>query len=147
MEFTTRYRVVAEKKENNTKINKEVDNMLLNQISNATSQYLSAPPKTIKQKVSYKPIKADYNKQRTRQVNDTTRNIPVKQIAFWPKSWMGGILGLTVLGWDWVAIRDDQHDKEFQYVDTHECIHTEDEYETRILTDWVLSKKRDNYIR
>lgn len=143
MEFTTRYGVAVERNENNKRINKEVDNLPLN----LTEQYVSGPASTIKQKVNYKPIKADYSKQRTRQVNDTTRNIPVKQISLWPKSWMGGILGLTVLGWDWVAIRDDQHDKEFQYVDTHECIHTEDEYETRVLTDWVLSKKRDNYIR
>jgi hypothetical protein len=60
---------------------------------------------------------------------------------------MGGILGFTYLGQNKMALRDDLvGDKEM--VDVHESIHTPDEYETRILTDWILMKKpMDKYVR
>jgi len=32
-------------------------------------------------------------------------------------------------------------------VDIHESIHTPDEYETRILTDWIMMKQRPKYIK
>jgi len=32
-------------------------------------------------------------------------------------------------------------------VDIHESIHTPDEYETRVLTSWIMEKVRGKYIK
>ena len=55
---------------------------------------------------------------------------------------MGGILGYTYLGESFMARRDDLTGSTARMVDIHESIHTPDEYETRILTDWIMEKPK-----
>ena len=37
--------------------------------------------------------------------------------------------------------------KTARMVDIHESIHTSDEYETRVLTSWIMEKGRGKYIK
>ena len=60
---------------------------------------------------------------------------------------MGSVLGFTYLGQGYMALRDDLAGKTKRMVDIHESIHTPDEYETRILTDWIMSRPRNKYVR
>ena len=58
---------------------------------------------------------------------------------------MGGVLGFTYLSSGKMARRDDLFGDMAKMVDVHEAIHTPDEYETRVLTDWMLKKERPRY--
>ena len=60
---------------------------------------------------------------------------------------MGGILGFTYLGENFMARRDDLVGDMAKMVDVHEAIHTPDEYETRVLTSWMLSREKMKYKR
>lgn len=83
--------------------------------------------------------------------NDFRERVPGKNLVVLPRSVMGGILGLTYLGQDYMVLRDDLiGDKED--VDVHESVHTDDENETRYITDSILSIRNfepanDNYVR
>jgi len=70
-----------------------------------------------------------------------------KFLEIFPVSLMGGVYGFTYLGSGKIARREDLSSKpDFAHlVDVHESIHTFDEYETRILTDWVLNIERPRY--
>jgi len=68
-----------------------------------------------------------------------------KVLELVPKSLMGGILGYTHLFSGKMARRDDLTGDTSFMVDVHEAIHTPDEYETRILTDWMIKKERPRY--
>lgn len=80
----------------------------------------------------------DYVKQLERRKKDFTNLVPHKTVSKAPKSIMGGILGYTYLGENFMVIRDDLNGYEANEVEIHEAIHTPDEYETRILTKWML---------
>ncbi|MBS3136411.1 hypothetical protein J4401_05630 [Candidatus Woesearchaeota archaeon] len=69
-----------------------------------------------------------------------------KALDIMPKSLMGGVLGFTYLGSGKIARREDLFGSMALMVDVHESIHTTDEYETRILTDWILCIKQKRYI-
>ncbi len=58
-----------------------------------------------------------------------------------PVNMMGGILGFTYLGENFMGIRDDLYGPELHEVELHEAIHTSDEYETRVLTKWMLDNE------
>ncbi len=73
-----------------------------------------------------------------RAQNDFTNLVPPKNINKFPVSLMGGVLGFTYLGDSFVGIRDDLNDHEANEVEIHEAIHTPDEYETRVITKWML---------
>ncbi len=92
-----------------------------------------------------------YENSRINQLHDFTNKVPAKWVDILPESIMGGVLGFTYLGQGYMALRQDIQDDtsgEKLMVDVHESIHTDDEYETRILTDWILDRKpRDRYIR
>lgn len=68
-----------------------------------------------------------------------------KSLDIIPKSLMGGVLGFTYLGSGKIARRDDLFGDMAMLVDVHESIHTPDEYETRVLTDWILKIEAPKY--
>jgi hypothetical protein len=88
-----------------------------------------------------------YLNKRMKAINDFTDKVPGKFMKTLPKSVMGGILGFTYLGDNSVTRRDDLAGDFAYEVDVHECIHTPDEYETRRITEWMISEDRDGYIR
>ncbi len=68
-----------------------------------------------------------------------------KALSLLPRSLMGGVLGFTYLGSGKMTRRDDLVGEIANMVDVHEAIHTPDEYETRRLTDWMLTRERPKY--
>lgn len=96
-------------------------------------------------------IKAEYNipipsykEEREDKLQDFTNRVD-KSLTLLPKSIMGGVLGFTYLGENYMARRDDLTGSEANMVDVHEAIHTPDEYETRILTTWMLTREKLRY--
>ena len=74
--------------------------------------------------------------------------MPGKHLHTFPSSGNQGLFGFTYLGDVHVWRRDDLIGSEFaKMVDVHESIHTPDEYETRILTGWIMSRAKNKYIR
>ena len=88
----------------------------------------------------------DYPAEREQALQDFTKQLD-KTLHIMPKSMMGGILGYTYLGENFMARRDDLTGDKALMVDVHEAIHTPDEYETRVLTDWILARERPKYKR
>ncbi len=86
----------------------------------------------------------DYSTERERALQDHTGKID-KVLHLLPKSIMGGVLGYTYLGGNFMARRDDLVGEEARMVDIHEAIHTPDEYETRVLTSWMMDIRRPRY--
>src|SRR3989344_3402509 len=77
---------------------------------------------------------------------DMSFRVPLKWLNILPKSQMGGILGFTYLGDHSMGRRDDLTGGMARMVDIHESIHTPDEYETRVLTDWVMEGPKMKYL-
>jgi len=77
-----------------------------------------------------------------KQRKDTSKNIPWKKVEWFPKSGNEGLYGWTYLQADRIHLREDLGEKQ-EEVDVHESIHTNDEYETRVLTSWILGVKRE----
>lgn len=88
----------------------------------------------------------DYPSERENALQDFTNRLD-KTLHIIPKSIMGGVLGYTYLGENFMARRDDLTGDKALMVDVHEAIHTPDEYETRVLTDWMLTRERMRYKR
>jgi len=59
-----------------------------------------------------------------------------------------GLYGFTWLGNNQMRINDNLSYEQDQKTQLHECIHTNDEYETRVWTDWMLEplRKLENLI-
>ncbi len=96
--------------------------------------------KKIINSVNYNTFVKDYFEDLLKSRQDFTRNIPNKKLIVEPKSILGGVLGWTILGWDTMGKRSDMNYSHMnRYVEVHEGIHTDDEYETRVLSDWMLS--------
>ena len=68
-----------------------------------------------------------------------------KVLEIIPKGAMGSVLGYTHLFSGKMARRDDLFGDMAYMVDLHEAIHTIDEYETRVLTSWMLEKTKPKY--
>jgi len=90
--------------------------------------------------------KTDYSEQREEKLQDFTNQLD-KTLHIMPESLMGGVLGFTYLGENFMARRADLTGAKARMVDVHEAIHTPDEYETRILTDWMLTREKPKYIK
>ncbi|MBU0614517.1 MAG: hypothetical protein KJ601_00325 [Nanoarchaeota archaeon] len=86
----------------------------------------------------------DYPSERDESLQDFTGKAD-KTLHIIPKNLMGGVLGFTYLGENFMARRDDLFGDKALMVDVHEAIHTPDEYETRVLTDWMLAKQPMRY--
>lgn len=76
---------------------------------------------------------------------DFSGRVPGKNVAVLAKSMMPGVLGFTYLGDNFMALRDDLIGDLKKMVDVHESIHTPDEYETRVLTEWIMARERPKY--
>lgn len=87
----------------------------------------------------------DYLKQHSKDKEDTTSRVPLKFVNVFPESVMGGILGFTYIGDHSMGKRDDLIGELSREVDVHESIHTPDEYETRVLTEWIMSGCKPTY--
>ncbi len=95
--------------------------------------------KKIINSVNYISFVKNYFEDILRSKQDFTNNIPNKKLIIEPKSILGGILGWTILGWDTMGKRSDMFYSHMNnYVEVHEGIHTDDEYETRVISDWML---------
>ncbi len=88
-----------------------------------------------------------YLDKRIEALQDFTDRVPGKHMHILPESLMGGVLGFTYLGENFMARRADLAGEIAKMVDIHECIHTPNEYETRILTSWIMSKEMPKYIK
>jgi len=88
----------------------------------------------------------DYPTERERALQDFTGRVD-KTLHIFPKSVMGGVLGFTYLGENYMGRREDLSGSKALMVDVHEAIHTNNEYETRVLTNWILTRERPKYKR
>ena len=92
--------------------------------------------------INYKSTIGTYLNRRHQALHDFSDRVPGKHVNIFPESVMGGILGFTYLGENFMGLRADLTGDLKKMVDIHESIHTPDEYETRCLTQWIMSKEK-----
>ena len=92
----------------------------------------------------YSAVACDYMQQFVDSKEDMSQRVPLKWLNVHAISQMPGLLGFTYLGDNSVNLREGLI-KDKKMVDIHESIHTPDEYETRVLTDWIMEKPNINY--
>ncbi len=97
--------------------------------------------------ITYRKHLRNYVQKHIENKEDMTNRVPLKWLNILPENVMGGVLGFTYLGENFMARRADLTGKTARMVDIHESIHTPDEYETRVLTSWIMEKSRGKYIR
>ena len=97
--------------------------------------------------ITYRQQLRNYMKQHIEDREDMTNMVPLKWLNILPENMMGGVLGFTYLGENFMGRRADLVGKTARMVDIHESIHTPDEYETRVLTSWIMEKARNKYIK
>jgi hypothetical protein len=97
--------------------------------------------------ITYKQQLKNYLQHHIESKEDTTNRVPLKWLNILPETMMGGVLGFTYLGENFMARRADLIGETSRMVDIHESIHTPDEYETRVLTSWIMEKVMSKYIR
>ena len=95
----------------------------------------------------YSSAIGDYRDRRIESMHDFTDRVPGKNLETFPVSGNEGLYGYTFLGDIRAWRRDDLSGNFAKMVDIHESIHTPDEYETRILTDWIMTKQISKYIK
>ena len=78
----------------------------------------------------------EYEQNRKIAKIDFTKFAPNKRMEKLPLP--SGLYGFTYLGLDYMAINDNLLPEKNYETQVHEAIHTPDEYETRILTWWML---------
>ncbi len=85
------------------------------------------------------PQNQEYLKKCQEQRNDPSFFLPIPIINRFPRNGNEGLYGWTIRGSGIINQRDDLHlsgDWWRNYV--HEAIHTDDEYETKRLTEWIV---------
>src|SRR3989338_3832164 len=97
--------------------------------------------------ITYRQQLKNYLHKHLEDKEDMTNRVPLKWLNILPESMMGGVLGFTYLGDNSMGRRADLVGKTARMVDIHESIHTPDEYETRVLTSWIMEKVRGKYIK
>ena len=97
--------------------------------------------------ITYKQQLKNYMQQHIESKEDMSNRVPLKWLNILPETMMGGVLGFTYLGENFMARRADLTGKTARMVDIHESIHTPDEYETRVLTSWIMEKPKLRYIK
>jgi len=115
--------------------------------SDIASAYRPNLPNQNYSQESYSKILKDYMRQHIETKEDMSNRVPLKWLNILPESTMGGVLGFTYLGENFMGRRADLTGKTARMVDIHESIHTPDEYETRILTSWIMEKVRGKYFK
>jgi|TARA_B100001971_G_C18138568_1_gene509043 hypothetical protein len=96
---------------------------------------------------NYSSTIGTYLDRRQDALHDFTDRVPGKHMESFPISGNEGLYGFTFLGDQKVWRRDDLTGNFAKMVDIHECIHTPNEYETRILTSWIMAKQPVKYIK
>ena len=125
-------------------INKNIEKYNL-EIIKKPQQYIISE-KYNNHEIKYTVPKLSYHQIREDKIQDFTNAVD-KSLTLLPKSIMGGVLGFTYLGENFMARRDDLTGAKALMVDVHEAIHTPDEYETRVLTAWMLKREMPKYKR
>ena len=97
--------------------------------------------------ITYKQQLKNYMQKHIEDKEDMTNRVPLKWLNILPETLMGGVLGFTYLGENFMGRRADLTGKTARMVDIHESIHTPDEYETRVLTSWIMEKARPRYVK
>jgi len=97
--------------------------------------------------ITYKQQLKNYMQQHIESKEDMTNRVPLKWLNILPETMMGGVLGFTYLGDNSMGRRADLTGKTARMVDIHESIHTPDEYETRVLTSWIMEKTKLKYVK
>jgi len=97
--------------------------------------------------INYKSAIRAYLDKREQALTDFSDRVPGKNVHIFSESQMPGVLGFTYLGDNYMALRADLTGDLKKMVDIHESIHTPDEYETRVLTDWIMSKEKMKYVK
>ena len=96
-------------------------------------------------RATYKEKINKYMRNHIDSKEDMSQRVHLKPLTILPANSMGSVLGFTYLGENFMARRADLIGKTARMVDIHESIHTPDEYETRILTSWILEKTKPTY--
>ena len=93
------------------------------------------------------PINIYYLIKREHSLNDFTNRIPDKKIEMVRLPW--GFYGFTYLGQNKAWLNDllDQVPYQKRKTDIHEVIHTDNEYETRLITEWMLEKEPEEKVK
>ncbi|MBI3027293.1 hypothetical protein HYY70_04200 [Candidatus Woesearchaeota archaeon] len=97
--------------------------------------------------ITYKQQLKNYLHQHIESKEDMTNRVPLKWLNILPESVMGSVLGFTYLGENFMGRRADLTGKTARMVDIHESIHTPDEYETRVLTRWIMERIKPKYVK
>ena len=97
--------------------------------------------------ITYKQQLKNYLQKHISEKEDMTNRVLLKWVNILPETLMGGVLGFTYIGDTSMGRRADLTGKTARMVDIHESIHTPDEYETRILTSWIMEKVRGKYMK
>ena len=95
--------------------------------------------------ITYREQLSKYLRNHIRSKEDMSERVPLKWVNIHPETTMGGILGFTYIGDTSMGRRADLTGKTARMVDIHESIHTPDEYETRVLTSWIMEKTKTSY--
>ena len=90
---------------------------------------------------SYNLFNQSYLKKLEAIRKDFTPRAPFKTVHKFHPNQMGSVLGFTYIGENFMGIRDDLDPAELHEVELHEAIHTPDEYETRVITKWMLDNE------
>lgn len=97
--------------------------------------------------ITYRQQLKNYLHKHIEEKEDMANRVPLKWLNILPETSMGGVLGFTYIGDNSMGRREDLTGKTARMVDIHESIHTPDEYETRCITQWIMSKERSRYIK
>lgn len=81
---------------------------------------------------------SSYRQQWEMERRDLWKFMPATVVRQFPLNGNEGLYGFTLRGSGIINIRDDLSDKLKSEVICHESIHTTDEYETRILSRWIM---------
>ncbi|MEK6946178.1 MAG: hypothetical protein AABX32_01085 [Nanoarchaeota archaeon] len=127
-----------------------LENIIENSNSEKTDTpvfYAPRPHGKIYSEGTYRKILNDYMQLHIRSKEDMTSRVPLKWLNIHPETTMGGVLGFTYIGDPSMGRRADLTGWTARMVDIHESIHTPDEYETRVLTSWIMEKAVNKYFK
>ena len=97
--------------------------------------------------ITYKQQLKNYIQKHIDEKENMSNRVPLKWLNILPETSMGCVLGFTYFGDPSMGRRADLTGKTARMVDIHESIHTPDEYETRVLTSWIMEKVKGRYMR
>ena len=97
--------------------------------------------------ITYRQQLKNYIQQHIESKEDMSNRVLLKWLNILPETMMGGVLGFTYLGENFMGRRADLTGSTARMVEIHESIHTPDEYETRVLTSWIMEKIKPKYVK